>query len=197
MKSDQRRRLLKRNYFVGMKGQATAPDFSAKALGIDGPTSTRPIGTQMMSAGFYDGIQLFRPGTQEFMRHNLKLMYDDGLNCGADFWMKENLYAMTALIRIHKKMMETQRGIPTRQDGADMLPLMMLFIASANLALKAMPESNPLAIQMKNGLANMRSMFNVVVLEPMTIKESEDAIKRLMEREPDPLVERHWRPRAS
>jgi len=196
MKSDQRRRLIKRNYFVGMMGQATVPDFSAKALGIDGPMSTRPIGSQRRGVGFHDGMQIFRPGTQEFMRHTLKLMYDDGLMCGEDFWMHANIYASTALIRIHKKM-KAQMGMPTRQDLVEMMPLQKLFMASTILQVKTRAEDDPFAIQLKEDFALVMNMFNVIIMEPMTIKQSEEAIREIMEREPDPLVERHWRPRAS
>ena len=44
--SDRRRRMLKQGWYCGMSGMPVAPDFSAKALGIDGPSSARPIRAQ-------------------------------------------------------------------------------------------------------------------------------------------------------
>ncbi|KAE9362949.1 hypothetical protein N431DRAFT_475135 [Stipitochalara longipes BDJ] len=107
--SDQRRRLLKNDFFCGMRGMRIAPDFSAKANGIDDPNSIQPARIHSLQ-GFPDGIQIFRPGTVQLMRRAVKLRYDEGLG-GANL-RELNCYATSALSVMHKRMVDARRGVP-------------------------------------------------------------------------------------
>jgi hypothetical protein len=44
-----------------LKEMTTPPDFSAKALGIDGPSSVKPLTIQQAVEG--PGLNIFKPGT--------------------------------------------------------------------------------------------------------------------------------------
>jgi hypothetical protein len=77
--SDRRRRMLKEDRYCGILGRPVAPDFSAKALGIEGPSSVRPITSTQLRGGFLGGIKISRPGTLGLLRRTVKLQYDEGL----------------------------------------------------------------------------------------------------------------------
>ncbi|KAF8852109.1 hypothetical protein BDZ45DRAFT_749947 [Acephala macrosclerotiorum] len=110
--SDRRRRALKEDFYCGMHGHTNAPDFSAKALDIEGPSSIRPgCSTQKIGDGFSNGIQISRPGTLELMRRSLKLKFDEGLR-GEILLGSMFTYASATLIVMHKRMRERRSRMP-------------------------------------------------------------------------------------
>lgn len=78
--SDRRRQMLKEDVYCGINGWPVAPDFSARALNIEGPSSVRPIiMNQPQGGGFPGGADISRPGTLGLLRRVVKLQYDERL----------------------------------------------------------------------------------------------------------------------
>jgi len=101
--------MLKNDFFCGINGMPVAPDFSAKAHGIEDPNSIRPTKIQFLHGGFSNGIQIFRPGTVQLMRRAVKLRYDEGLG---DNLSEMNAAASSALCIMHKRMIDSPRRVP-------------------------------------------------------------------------------------
>ena len=110
-RSDRRRTMPKHDFYCGMHGMAKAPDFSAKATGLDGPPSVRPFMQEIKVNGYRDGFNIFRPGTVEFMRRAVKLRYDEGFT-GSEHLSSMNAYAGSALCNMHKRMVDRKSGLP-------------------------------------------------------------------------------------
>ena len=189
-KSDQRRRLLKQNHFCGMLGQPKAPDFSAKGLKIDGPSSIQPVRATQYQ-GFPDGLQIARPGTEGFMRRSVKLLYDDE-DTSSTFLELLFLYATTGLSNLRRRV--KCRGAPSqRSDLSEMGRLVFLAQASTILLSQLKSKDSPETLRYKQALEMYMGMFNVLTAKPMSVAEAKQTIQNIMSEEPDPLNDDHWR----
>ncbi|CZR65175.1 uncharacterized protein PAC_15075 [Phialocephala subalpina] len=184
--SDKRRRMLKEDFYCGMHDHSTAPDFSAKALGIDEPSSMKPGSlTQYIDAGFSDGINIFRPGTIQLMRRSLKLKFDEGLG-GESFLSAAFTYASTALIIMHKRMRDRKSRLPV-DPLTDLQRCMQLLLVSERLMREIKPREDKGMRKMREKKENVMGMWNSVILEEMTVAECRETLAKILSKEPDPF----------
>jgi hypothetical protein len=175
-----------------MLGQPVAPDFSAKGLKIDVPSSIQPIrGTQYH--GFPDGMQISRPGTEGLMRRSVKLLYDDG-DTGGTLLGLLFIYATTGLLHLRIRM-ERRGGLLLAQhsDLSEIRRLVFLAQASTILLSQLKSKDSPETLRYKQALEMYMGMFNVLTAKPMSVAEAKQTIQNIMSEEPDPLNDDHWR----
>lgn len=184
--SDRRRRALKVDWYCGMKGMRVAPDFSAKALGIEGPSSARPIRAQEMYVGFQGGMDIWRPGTVELLRRAEKLMFDEGF-AGEALLGTVVQYAVAGLCNMHKRMKD-QGTRAAAYPMADVGRCVQLLAASEVLMRRLRGEQDAEVKELRQLKNNMFQMWNVSIAEEMTVASSQEIIAEILSKEPDPFV---------
>jgi hypothetical protein len=186
--SDQRRRLLKENHHCGIMGQPTAPNFSA-VYNSNTSNSIEPI-TLVEAPGFAGGVNIFRPGTAGPFRREGKLMYDEGIT-GSVLLKPMFRQAMASLAVMHKRMIDQRSRVPL-DPPSEIARCLQLMEASEILLRQLIPESNPTMQMISQTKGGFNRMWNVVVLEPMTVAQCKEIISKIMHEEPDPFAQRAW-----
>ena len=144
----------------------------------------------MEAPGFADGVNIFRPGTAGLFRREMKLMYDEGIT-GSVLLKPMFRQAMASLAVMHKRMVDQRRRVPL-DPPSEITRCLQLMQASEILLRQLIPESNPTMQMISQTKGGFNRMWNVVVLEPMTVAQCKEIISKIMHEEPDPFAQRAW-----
>jgi SET domain len=187
--SDRRRSMLKNDFFCGMQGMPTAPDFSAKALGIEDPDNIRPTKTTHLAGGFANSFQIFRPGTIQLMRRAQKLKFDEGLLGGG--LMELNMYASFHLCVLQKRITDSRGAAHRAAIPMHLLPdlqrCLPLMLASEILLRKMTPPEDVTGQAILQSNKNQLRMWNVVIQKEMTEETAQHLVTEIMSKKPDPF----------
>jgi hypothetical protein len=187
-KSDQRCHLMREIYYCGLKGQPVAPNFSV-VLNKDTSNSIEPI-TCVEAPRFADGINIFRPGIAGLLRREVKSMYDEGFT-GSVLFEKLFMQVIASLAIMHKRM-STQRSQLPVDPQWEIQRCIQLMLASEILLRKLSPKNDPKMQTTSQTKDVYKQLWNVMVLEEMTVAECKKSIPEIMSKESDPFAEASW-----
>jgi hypothetical protein len=183
--SDRRRRMLKEDVYCGIKGRPVTPDFSAKTLNIEEPSSIRPIiMNQPQGGGFPGGVDISRPGTLGLLRRIVKLQYDEGL-FGEPLLGEMFAYAM-AYLEDRGKWFQNNPFLPSSDPPGEVERCIKLEQATEILLRKILPQEPRVKAmgQMKD--LHLRMSNQAHIREP-SVAECQRIIHSIMSKEPDPF----------
>jgi hypothetical protein len=183
--SDRRRRMLKEDVYCGLNGRPVAPDFSAKTLNIEGPSSVRPIFmNQPQGGGFPGGVDISKPGTLGLLRRIVKLQFDEGL-FGDPLLGGMFAYAM-AYLEDRGKRIQNNPFLPSSDPPGEIERCIKLMRATEILLRKILPQEPRVKVmgQVKDFWLRIANQGHI--REP-SVAECQRIIHSIMSKEPDPF----------
>jgi hypothetical protein len=181
--SDRIRRQMKENYYCGILNYLDAPDFSAKAMGIESPKSTNTRVLPALKESQGKRRDMFKPGMVQLHRQQSKLYFDSGLK--GTFLLQQMFdYSIVALGNAHKEMENQESRLPL-MPTPDLQRLMQTLQISVVLMSQLWPKKDLRQEHMKYQLNQQKKIWNIVERQP-AIAEAQQLLEEILGREANP-----------
>lgn len=181
-KSDRLRRELKETYYCGILERSKAPDFSARALGIDGPRGPSQLSTSL-NDGYQDRINLARPVMVDLFRRQAKLTFDAGIT-GTHLLQNIFDYSCLAIVEAHNQKQNEGTLLPVQ----DLAHLIKALQTSKTLMSQLWPKNDIHQKKWDLLVNNLFNRFDVPVDKVPKVTDAQGMLFDIMSNEPDPLA---------
>lgn len=181
-KSDRLRRELKDNYYCGVLGRPKAPDYSAKALGMDGSRGPSQL-FALLNDGHQDRINYARPIMVELFRRQAKLTFDAGMT-GTHLLQNIFDYSCLAMAVAYNEKRNKGATIPVQ----DLTRLIQALQISKTLMSQLWPKSDIRQKKWELMVNQQLNLFGVAKGKLLDVTGAQEMLVEIMSKEPDPLA---------